>query len=96
MTTTDRPPVISGQWCLVTVRQKRRESFLSYLDIDIKRKQLQELILEVVKPEDSVYENMVLIRIGNFAESKIHLQKIDHFQSIQRLNDKDVRRMLNR
>lgn len=95
MTTTNQPPVISGQWCLVTVRQKRRESFLNYLDIDINRKQLQELILEIIEPQDSVYENMVLIRIGNFAEAKTHLQKIDHFQSIQRLNPKDVSRMLN-
>lgn len=96
MTTTNQPPVISGQWCLVTVRQKKRESFLNYLDNDIKSKQLQELILEIVEPEDSVYENMIVIRISSFVEAKIHLQKIDHFQSIQRLNPKDVSRMLNR
>lgn len=86
----------TGQWCLVTVRQWKRGSFLKYLDNDIDRKHLQELILEIVELEESVYEDMVLLRIGNYAEARSQLQQIEHFQNIQRLKPNEVSRMLNK
>lgn len=96
METTNQVCTISGQWCLVTVRQWKRETFLRYLDNDIQRKQLQELMLEIIALEESVYQDMVLIRISNFSETQSHLQQIEHFQSIQRLRSNEVSRMLNR
>lgn len=96
MKTTDSIPTISGQWCLVTVRQWRREAFLKYLNNDIERNRLQEIILEVIELQESVYQDMILIRISNFSEAKTHLQQIEHFQSIQRLKPNEVERMLNR
>ncbi len=95
METTNQPPVISGQWCLVTVRPRKRESFLKYLNNDISTKQLQAVILEIVEPQDLVYEDMILLRISNYSEARSHLQKIDHFLNIQRLKSNEVSRMLN-
>ena len=86
----------TGQWCLVTVRQWKRGSFLKYLDNDIDRKHLQELILEIVVLEESVYEDMVLLHISNYAEARSQLQQIEHFQNIQRLKPDEVSRMLNK
>ncbi len=86
----------TGQWCLVTVRQWKRDAFLKYLDNDISRKHLQELILEIIELEESVYEDMVLLRISNYAEARSQLQQIEHFQNIQRLKANEVSRMLNK
>ena len=96
MEITNQVPTISGQWCLLTVRQWKRETFLRCLDNDIQRKQLQELMLEIIAPEESVYQDMVLIRISNFSEARSHLQQVEYFQSIQRLKPNEVSRMLNR
>jgi hypothetical protein len=81
---------------LVTVRQWKRESFLKYLQNDIDRARLQEIILEVIELQESVYQDMVLIRISDFAEARNHLQKIEYFQSIQRLKPNEALRMLNK
>ncbi|WP_319420939.1 hypothetical protein [Pleurocapsa sp. FMAR1] len=86
----------TGQWCLVTARQWKRGSFLKYLNNDIDKKHLQELILEIVELEESVYEDMVLLRISNYAEARSQLQQIEHFQNIQRLKPNEVSRMLNK
>ena len=64
----------TGQWCLVTVRQWKRNSFVKYLQNDIDRKCLQELIIEIVEPEEAVYDNMVLIQIDNYLEARKALQ----------------------
>jgi hypothetical protein len=86
----------SGQWCLITVQPRKRDSFIKYLNNDIAKKQLQELILETVTLEEKVYEDMILLKISNFIEAKTHLQQIDCFQNIQRLKPNDVSRMLDR
>ncbi|MCC0176191.1 hypothetical protein I4641_04270 [Waterburya agarophytonicola K14] len=96
METTDISPAISGQWGLVTVRQWKREAFLRYLENDIESKKLQEIFLEIVEPEDPVYENMVLIRISNYAEARGHLKQVENFQDIQRLKPTEASRMLNK
>ena len=87
---------ISGQWCLVTVRQYKRELFIRYLNNDIEQKQLQQLILEIIEPRESVYSNMILLRISSFAETKRLLQPIEYFQNVGRLNIDQVNQMLNR
>ena len=96
MEITNQVTTISGQWCLLTVRQWKRETFLRCLDNDIQSKQLQELMLEIIAPEESVYQDIVLIRISNFSEARSHLQQIENFQGIQRLKPNEVSRMLNR
>ena len=87
---------VTGQWCLVTVRQWKRDAFAKYLSNDIQRKQLQELILEVVEPEEAVYDNMVLLRISDYPQARKALQQIEHFQGIQRLKPNEASRMLNK
>lgn len=86
----------NGQWCLVTVRQWKRDAFVRYLNNDIEQKHLQELLLQVVEPEESVYDNMVLLRISSYPEARKALQEIDHFQSVQRLKSDEASRMLNK
>ncbi len=93
---TTNQPLTSQQWCLITVRQWKRDAFLKYLDNDISRKHLQELILEIIELKESVYENMVLLRISNYAEARNKLQQIEHFQNIQRLKPNEANRMLNK
>jgi hypothetical protein len=95
METIKQLPNISGQWCLVTVRQKKRKSFLIHLNNAVEQKRLQQIILEIIELQESVYEDMILLCISNFSEAKTHLQQIEHFQSIQRLKPNEVSRMLN-
>lgn len=96
MQPSNQESIISGQWCLVTVRPWKRETFLKYLDSDIQRNNLQEVILEIIAPEESIYQDMVLIRNSNFAETRNYLQQIEHFQGIQRLKPNEASRMLNK
>lgn len=86
----------SEQWCLVTVRQWKRDSFVKYLQNDIERKHLQELIIEIVEPEEAVYDNMVLIQISSYVEARKALQQVEFFQGIQRLKPNEAQRMLDR
>ena len=96
MKNTELISVVNQQWCLVTIRQRKRESFLKYLKNDIERKRLEELILEIVELQESVYEDMILLRISNYPEARKELQTIDHFSNIQRLKPNEAKRMLNR
>lgn len=86
--------IIVEQWCLVTVRQWKRESFIKYLHNDIQQKQLQQLIIEVRELEEAVYDNMVLLRITNYPEARKILQQIEFFQGLQRLKPDEAKRML--
>ena len=96
METSSQTSATSQHWCLVTVRQWKRDAFLKYLENDIESKKLQSVFLEVVEPEDAVYENMVLIRISNYSEARSHLQQVENFQNIQRLKPSEAQRMLGR
>lgn len=96
MNDSDQVQTVSEQWCLVTVRQWKRESFVRYLNNDIERKQLQQLIMEVFEPEESVYDNMVLLRISSYPEARKALQQIEFFQGIQRLKPDEANRMLDK
>ncbi len=96
METSNQTPATSGQWCLVTVRQWKREAFLKYLENDIEGKKLHEIFLEVVEPEDAVYENMLLLRISNYPEARGHLKQVENFQDIQRLKPNEASRMLGK
>ncbi|UKO97133.1 chromosome segregation ATPase [Nostoc sp. UHCC 0870] len=78
------PAPINGNWYLLSVRSKKRESFLKYLNLAITQNNLQELILEIKIPQDKVYEDIVLLNLSNFNTANSQLQKIDHFQSLQR------------
>jgi hypothetical protein len=57
---------------------------------------LKEVILEVKIPQDTVYEDIVLLNLSNFNTANSQLQKIDHFQSLQRkpLTLEQVSRMI--
>jgi hypothetical protein len=93
MNDANQVQTVTEQWCLVTVRQWKRESFVRYLHNDIERKKLQELIMEVFEPDEPVYDNMVLLRISSYSEARKVLQQIEFFQGIQRLKFEEAKRM---
>lgn len=86
---------ISGQWCLVTVRQWKRDTFVRHLQNELTQKQLHEIILEIIEPEESVYDNMLILRVSSYLETRKILQSIEYFQAVQRLKPDEVSRMLN-
>ena len=86
---------ISGQWCLVTVRQWKRDTFVKHLQNELRQKQLQEIILEIIEPEESVYDNMLILLVSSYPETRRILQTIEYFQAVQRLKPDEVNRMLN-
>ena len=85
----------SGQWCLVTVRQWKRDSFVKRLQNELEQKQLQEIIIEIIEPEESVYDNMLILLVSSYPETRRILQTIEYFQAVQRLKADEVNRMLN-
>ncbi len=86
---------ISEQWCLVTVRQWKRDNFVRHLENELAQKQLHEIILEIIEPEESVYDNMLILRVSSYLETRKILQSIEYFQAVQRLKPDEVSRMLN-
>lgn len=90
------PQPVSGNWYLVSVRAKKRNLFLKYLNMAITQNQLQEFILAVETPQESVYEDIILLNLSNFKAAYTHLQKIENFHSIERkpLKSEQVSRML--
>ncbi|BAZ07617.1 chromosome segregation ATPase [Calothrix sp. NIES-3974] len=76
--------ITSGTWYLVSVKMKKRDIFLKYLDLMIAKNHLEELILGVEKPVDSMYEDNVLVNLSNYHEAVSHLKNIDTFLNIQR------------
>ena len=86
----------TNNWYLVTVRSKKREVFLKYLNLAIEPNQLQDLIIEIKSPRDAVYQDLVLLKISNFKTAYIQLKKIECFQNIERkpLALSQVNRML--
>jgi predicted methyltransferase len=94
MNDAEQDEIIVEQWCLVTVRQWKRESFVKYLQNDIQQKQLQQLIVEVRQLQEAVYDNMVLLRITSYPEARKILQQIEFFQGLQRLKPDEAKRML--
>jgi hypothetical protein len=95
METSLEPPV-GGNWYLLSVRSKKRELFLKYLELAITQNKLEELILQVKAPKESVYEDIVLVNLSNFKTASTYLQKVDCFQNIERkpLPSEQVNRML--
>lgn len=75
-------PPVSDNWYMVTVRAKKRDLFLKYLEIAIQQNQLQDMILSVETPENSVYEDIVLVNLADFKVARGYIQKIDFFQRI--------------
>lgn len=90
------PSPISNNWYLLSVRSKKRELFLKYLELAISQNKLEEIILEVKVPQDSVYEDIVLLNLSNFKTAYTYLQKVECFQNIERkpLQSAQVSRML--
>jgi len=73
-----------NNWYLVTVRSKKREVFLKYLNLAISQNQLQDLVIDIKSPQDAVYQDIVLLNISNFKTACIQLKKIECFQNIER------------
>ncbi|MTJ06543.1 MULTISPECIES: chromosome segregation ATPase [unclassified Anabaena] len=71
-------------WYLVTVRSKKREVFLKFLNLAISQNQLQDLVIEIKSPQDAVYQDIVLLKTSNFKNAYIQLKKVECFQNIER------------
>lgn len=85
----------SQHWCLVTVKPWKRDSFVRCLNHELEQKQLSEIILEIIEPEESVYENMMIIRVSSYPKAREILPTIEYFQGVQRLKQQEAERMLN-
>lgn len=85
-----------GSWYLVTVRSKKRDIFLKYLDTEIKNSKLEDLILAIETPENAIYEDIILLNLSNFQAASVQLKKIQYFQRIERqpLKLEQVNKML--
>ncbi|EDX73581.1 hypothetical protein MC7420_3755 [Coleofasciculus chthonoplastes PCC 7420] len=77
------PPPVSGTWYLVNVRHKKRDLFLRCLNAVIEQNKLQDLILAVETPDDSVYEDIVLLNLANFKAVRTPIQSIESCQRIE-------------
>jgi len=88
---------ISNNWYLLTVRSKKRELFLKYLKLAIEQNKLEELVLDIKIPQESVYQDIVLLKISNFKSASTYLQKVESFLNIERkpLQIEQVNRMLS-
>ncbi|MFM2060707.1 MAG: hypothetical protein RLZZ507_377 [Cyanobacteriota bacterium] len=90
------PQPISNNWYLLNVRSKKRQSFLKFLNLTIEQNNLQDFFLDIKVPQDSVYEDIVLLNLTNFKTAYTYLQKVEFFQNIERkpLQSAQVNRML--
>jgi predicted nucleic acid-binding Zn-ribbon protein len=77
------PPPVSGTWYLVNVRHKKRDLFLRCLKAVIEQNKLQDMILAVETPDDSVYEDIVLLNLANFKAARTPIQSIESCQRIE-------------
>ncbi|MFP4121762.1 chromosome segregation ATPase [Coleofasciculus sp.] len=79
----EEPPSIPGNWYLVNVRHKKRDLFLRCLNVVIKQNNLDDLILAVETPDDSVYEDIVLLNLASLKAVRPHIQTIESCQRIE-------------
>ncbi|MFP4100443.1 chromosome segregation ATPase [Coleofasciculus sp.] len=79
----EEPPSVHGNWYLVNVRHKKRDLFLRCLNVVIKQNNLDDLILAVETPDDSVYEDIVLLNLASFKAVRPHIQTIESCQRIE-------------
>jgi hypothetical protein len=88
--------VVTGTWYLVNTRPKKRNLFLKCLKIAIEQNKLQSLILEAKVPQDSVFEDIVLLNLSDLKTVQPHLQRIDGFLTVERrpLKPEQLSRML--
>jgi hypothetical protein len=77
------PSPVHSNWYLVNVRHKKRDLFLRCLNVVIKQNQLDDLILAVETPDDSVYEDIVLLNLASFKAVRPHIQSIESCQRIE-------------
>ncbi|TAE55348.1 MAG: chromosome segregation ATPase [Nostocales cyanobacterium] len=87
---------LNNNWYLLTVRSKKRDVFLKYLKFAIEQNKLEDLVLDIKIPQDTVYEDMVLLNLSNFKTASSYLKKVECFQNIERkpLQSAQVNRML--
>lgn len=76
-------PSVDGNWYLVNVRHKKRDLFLKCLNVVIEQNKLHEFILAVGTPDDSVYEDIVLLNLANLKAVRTYIQRIESCQRIE-------------
>lgn len=77
------PSSVQSNWYLVNVRHKKRDLFLRCLNVVIQQNQLDDLILAVETPDDSVYEDIVLLNLTSVKAVRPHIQTIESCQRIE-------------
>lgn len=90
---------IKGTWHLVTLTQaSKRELFCKQISHLIKQENLQDLIMRVEMPKESVYQNLVLLQVSSLKTVRDRLQQLDTDQKIKidpkPLTPEQVSRML--
>lgn len=80
---------IDGNWHLLTLTLgSKRDLFFTQIGIAIEREKLDDLILKVELPEDVVYQNLVLVKLGDFKAARARIQQMDY---VQRLDPKPLK-----
>ncbi|KYC41678.1 chromosome partitioning protein ParA [Scytonema hofmannii PCC 7110] len=74
----------SSNWYLLYATPKKRDLFKKILEEAITKNKLQNIIVSVEIPKDSVYENILLLHLNNYQEAYPHLRKIAYFYNIEK------------
>jgi hypothetical protein len=94
----DSPNVpVQRNWYLVTLTQvSKRELFCKQILHAIEQEKLQDVILRVEMPKESVYQNLVLLETTSFKALRDRLRQLDYDPKIspKPLTSDQVNRML--
>jgi hypothetical protein len=87
----ENPPIVppvkpsSSTWYLLYITTKKRDVFKSLLEKEITKKELQNIIVAVEVPKDSVYENILLLNLDNYEKAYPHLRKPLSLQQVSKM-----------
>ncbi|MCX5964363.1 MAG: chromosome partitioning protein ParA [Cyanobacteria bacterium] len=92
------PTPVVENWYLIRVAPYRRETFHTLLKSKLHSNEFKVLILEIGVPQDSVYQDHMLVRSPSFKNARSILSQIAGFQKIEhkQLTADEVNRMLGR
>lgn len=90
---------VKGTWYLVTLTQaSKRELICKQIAHIVQQEKLENLIIRVEMPKESVYQNLVLLQVSSLKAVRDRLQQLDTDQKIKidpkPLTPEQVNRML--
>ena len=98
LTPSNDQPHQSGNWYLLTTQRKKRDIFLRLSKNRLQNQEVKNTVLEFAKPENVIYEDLVLVRLINFNQGRILLKQFEYFSNLRPnpLSLQEVDRMLGR